>query len=284
MRKILLTGRNGQVGWELQRTLAPLGTVTALDRESLDLADSAAILKVVRALNPDVIVNAAAYTAVDQAETDSQLAMHINAEAPAVMAEEAKRIGAQLVHFSTDYVFDGNKEDPYHEGDATAPINAYGRGKLAGERAIQATGGRHLIFRISWVYGMRGKNFLRTMLRLADERPELRIVDDQFGAPTWSRMVAEATALALNRREQLEGVYHLASAGCTSWHGFTQAILALSTRQRSREPLLTAIPTQQYPLPAARPRNSRLCCDRLAEEASIRLPDWQQALGLCLAQ
>ncbi|MCX7173467.1 MAG: dTDP-4-dehydrorhamnose reductase [Proteobacteria bacterium] len=282
MKRILLTGKNGQVGWELQRTLAPLGEVIALDREKLDLAYADTILAAIRTVNPDIIVNAAAYTAVDQAENETSLAMRVNAEAPGVMAEEARKRGIQLVHYSTDYVFDGTKDSPYGEDDTPAPINAYGRSKLAGEQAIQATGCRHLIFRTSWVYGMHGKNFLRTMLRLAEEREELRIVDDQFGAPTWSRLIAEATALALAPHREPEGLYHLASAGHTSWHGFTEAILGLSRNLRTREPSLTAIPTREYPLPAKRPFNSRLACDRLAQEASIQLPDWRVALGLCL--
>lgn len=282
MKRILLTGRNGQVGWELQRTLAPLGEVIALDREKLDLADADAIRAAIRTLRPDIIVNAAAYTAVDQAESETGLALRINAEAPGVMAEEARAAGAQMVHYSTDYVFDGTKDGAYGEDDTPAPINAYGRSKLAGEQAIQATGCRYLIFRTSWVYGLRGKNFLRTILRLAEEREELRIIEDQFGAPTWSRLIAEATAVALGRQQPVEGLYHLASGGSTSWHGFTKAILARSRNLRTREPVLTAIPTHEYPLPAARPHNSRLRCDRLAQQASIQLPDWQDALGLCL--
>lgn len=282
MKKILLTGKNGQVGWELRRTLAPLGEVIALGREQLDLADAGAICTAIRTISPDIIVNAAAYTAVDQAESETSLAMWVNAQAPGVMAEEAKKMGAQLVHYSTDYVFDGTEDRPYVEDDAPAPINAYGRSKLAGEQAIQASGCRHLIFRVGWVYGLHGKNFLRTILRLAEEREELRIVEDQFGAPTWSRLIAEATALALARPRQPEGLYHLASAGHTSWHGFTKAILELSRHLRTREPLLAAIPTREYPLPAARPRNSRLACERLAREASIQLPDWRLGLGLCL--
>jgi dTDP-4-dehydrorhamnose reductase len=283
MKRILLTGRNGQVGWELQRTLAPLGEVIALDRTQLDLADADAIRKAIRAVRPDIIVNAAAYTAVDQAESETDLAMRVNGQAPGVMGEEASTLGAQLVHYSTDYVFDGSKDSPYTEEDAPAPVNAYGRSKLAGEQAIRASGCRHLIFRVSWIYGLHGKNFLRTMLRLAEEREELRIVADQFGAPTWSRLIAEATALALGRQRPPEGLFHLASGGHTSWHGFTEAILALSRNHRTREPTLTAIATRDYLLPAPRPRNSRLACDRLAREASIQLPDWHDALGLCLA-
>jgi len=282
MKKILLTGRNGQVGWELQRTLMPLGEVIAPDREKLDLADADSIRTAIRELRPDIIVNAAAYTAVDKAENDVSLAMLVNALAPGVMAEEAKKMGIQLVHYSTDYVFDGAKDSPYTEDDTPAPINAYGRSKLAGEQAIQAIGGRHLIFRISWVYGLHGRNFLRTILNLAEEREVLRIIEDQFGAPTWSRLIAEATALALARQRQPEGLYHLASSGFTSWHGFSEAILDLSRHLRTRQPALIAIPTHEYPLPAARPRNSRLVCDQFALEASIRLPDWRHALGLCL--
>lgn len=282
MKKILITGRNGQVGWELQRTLAPLGEVIALDRAALDLSDTAAIRAAIRALRPDLIVNAAAYTAVDKAETESSLAMHINGQAPGVMAEESKKLGALLVHFSTDYVFDGTKDSAYIEGDTPNPINVYGRSKLAGEQAIQAVGCRHLIFRTSWVYGMRGKNFLQTILKLAEEREELRIIDDQFGAPTWSRMIAESTALACARQTPREGLFHLASSGAASWHGFTQAILELTRHLRTREPALTAIPARDYPLPATRPHNSRLACDRLAQEADIILPDWRKALSLCL--
>jgi len=282
VKRILLTGRNGQVGWELQRTLAPLGEVIALDRGKLDLTDADAIRQAIRTVRPEIIVNAAAYTAVDQAETETDLAMRVNGRAPGVMGEEAGKLGALLIHYSTDYVFDGSKDSPYNEADAPVPINAYGRSKLAGEQAIQASGCRHLIFRTSWVYGLHGRNFLRTILRLAEEREELRIVADQFGAPTWSRLIAEATALALARQRPPEGLYHLANGGHTSWHGFAQAILALSKNLRTREPGLTAIPTREYPLPAPRPHNSRLTCYRLAQEASIQLPDWRDALGLCL--
>lgn len=283
MKNILLTGRNGQIGWELQRTLAPLGRVIAFDRESLDLGDASVIRAAIRAARPDIIVNAAAYTAVDQAESDSNLAMRVNGLAPGVMAEEAKQLGALLVHYSTDYVFDGSKDGPYNEGDEPNPINSYGRSKLAGEREIQSVGCRHLIFRTSWVYGLRGKNFLRTILRLAEEREELRIVDDQFGAPTWSRMIAEATALALVARTAPEGLFHLACRGVVSWHGFTRAILEFTRHKRTREPALAAIMACDYPLPAARPHNSRLACDHLAAELAIQLPDWRDALDLCLS-
>ncbi len=284
MKKILLTGKDGQVGWELQRTLAPLGNVIALDRSALDLVDVDAIRAAIRNTHPDIIVNAAAYTSVDQAEAETGLAYSINCQAPGIMAEEAKKSGALLVHYSTDYVFDGSGSNPFTEDSATGPLNAYGRSKLAGEQAIQAIDGRHLIFRTSWVYGLRGKNFLRTILRLAQEKEELRIIADQFGAPTWSRMIAEATALILARQTVSEGLFHLTSCGATSWHGFTEAILGLTRNQRQREPLLTAIPTHEYPLPAIRPRNSRLSCERLARETNFRLPDWRESLALCLAQ
>ena len=236
MKRILLTGRNGQVGWELERTLAPLGEVLAFDRKGFDLAEPDEICHSLRELKPDIIVNAAAYTAVDRAEAESDMAMAINATAPGIMAEEARRLGALLVHYSTDYVFDGAKSAPYTEEDATGPVNTYGRSKLAGERAIWESGCRHLIFRTSWVYGTRGGNFLRTILRLAAERDELRVVDDQIGAPTWCRMIAEASSLALARPDVPVGLYHLAGSGETSWFGFARAILKLS--QTERKPAL----------------------------------------------
>ncbi len=278
MTNILLTGANGQVGRELQRTLAPLGNVRALDRQALDLAHMDAIRAAIREQKPDLIVNAAAYTAVDQAEAEPDLAMIINGQAPGVLAEEAKKLGALLVHYSTDYIFDGTKTDPYKEEDGPAPLNAYGRSKLAGEEAIAASGCRHLIFRTSWVYGLFGKNFLRTIQRLASEREELRIVADQIGAPTWSRMIAEASALAL-RGDPPSGLYHMTSAGATSWHGFAQAILdAQGWRGK-----LVPIATRDYPLPATRPANSRLDNGKLAADFDLTLPDWRHALGLCLA-
>ena len=283
MKKILLIGRNGQVGRELQRTLAPLGEVMAMDRRALDLARPEAIRKAIHAVRPDIIVNAAAYTAVDQAESEPDLAMAINGLAPGVMAEEAKKSGALLVHYSTDYVFDGSKATPYTENDTPDPINAYGRSKLAGEQAIQGAACRHLIFRTSWVYGRHGKNFLRTIQRLAKEKEQLSIVDDQIGAPTWSRMIAEATALALRgdpRNEQNSGLYHMTSSGQTSWHGFARAILdAQGWNGR-----LLPIPAKDYPLPAQRPANSTLGNDKLAAMFALALPDWRQALLLCLEE
>lgn len=282
MKRILVIGRNGQVGWELERTLAPLGEVLACNRTRIDLAVPGDIRVAVREARPDIIVNAAAYTAVDKAESEPELAMAINGTAPGVLAEEANRSGALLVHYSTDYVFDGSKPTAYTEEDPPSPINSYGRSKLAGEQAIRTSGCRHLILRTSWVYGLRGQNFLRTMMRLAAERDELRIVDDQIGAPTWSRMIAQATALVLAAPEPVEGLFHLTSAGQTSWFGFTEAILTSTRDKRDRTPRLTPISTSEYPLPAARPANSRLDCSRLMREAAISLPHWRVALDLCL--
>jgi len=271
--RILLTGATGQVGWELRKTLAPLGEVKAFDRFGLDLADTPPLVATVRALQPQVIVNAAAYTAVDKAETERDMAFAVNATAPRVLAEEAKRIGALLVHYSTDYVFDGSKSTPYVEDDAPDPINVYGASKLAGERAIVGTGCRHLILRTSWVYGPRGKNFYLTILRLAKERPELRIVDDQIGAPTSSLEIARATALLL--RKDPQGLYHLSAAGETTWCGFARALLARAGISTSVVP----IRTEDYPTPARRPRNSRLDCARLRAEFGVALAPWEQGLA-----
>lgn len=286
---ILLTGVQGQVGWELRRALAPLGRVTAVDSQEMDLADPDAVRAKVRALSPRLIVNPAAYTAVDRAESEPERARAINAIAPGVLAEEAKRCGAVLVHYSTDYVFDGVKPGPYTEEDPANPLNVYGASKFAGESAIRAVGGRHLILRTSWVYGTRGHNFLLTMQRLMRERSELRIVDDQIGAPTWSRQIAEATALILAQclspargadRPEPWGTYHLSCGGETSWYGFAQAIAelgGLGTR-------LLPIPSSDYPTPARRPLNSRLDNAKLARTFGIRLPHWREALELCLEQ
>ncbi len=281
--KILLNGKNGQVGWELQRTLATLGEVVAVDRREMDLANPDSIRHAIRAARPDLIVNAAAYTAVDKAEAEPDLAMAINGIAPGIMAEEAGRLGAAMVHYSTDYVFDGTKATPYAEEDLPNPLNVYGKTKLTGERAVQAAGIPHLILRTSWVYGLRGRNFLLTVLRLAKERDELKIVDDQFGAPTWSRMIAEATAQILAQRKDLDevgGLCHLTAAGQTSWHGFTRAILD----QRdlgSAKPRLAAIPTADYPLPAPRPHHSGLDNTKLRQTFGLALPAWDAALKLC---
>jgi dTDP-4-dehydrorhamnose reductase len=287
---ILVTGVNGQVGFELLRTLQGLGRVVAIDRSSLDLSDLERVRSVVREFKPSIIVNPAAYTAVDKAETDVDVAMRLNADAPRVLAEEAARIGATLVHYSTDYVFDGTKDGAYVESDATNPQNVYGASKLAGEQAIEAVGCAHLIFRTSWVYGRRGKNFLLTMLRLGAERPELRVVADQFGAPTWTKTIATSTAhilaqgLAAERADWWEdrsGTYHLASAGETSWHGFAQAIVDIAIGENG--PKILPIPASDYPVPAKRPANSRLSHRKLSETFGLYLPDWEDALGLCMA-
>jgi dTDP-4-dehydrorhamnose reductase len=283
--KILLTGSSGQVGYELERSLQGLGQVVALDRQRMDLSDLDQVRDVIRAERPQLIVNPAAYTAVDKAESEPALAFRINAEAPAVMAAEAKALGAALVHYSTDYVFPGTAPQARVEDDATGPINVYGASKLAGEQAIAAAGIPHLIFRTSWVYGMRGKNFLLTMLRLARERDELRIVHDQHGAPTWSRTIADSTALVLAQAAagggdwwaQHGGTYHLCSQGQTTWYGFTQAILA----QAGIDCRLLPITTAEYPLPAARPAFSVLNCERL-QQRLCTLPTWQEALRLCM--
>jgi len=288
--RILLTGVNGQVGWELQRTLAPLGEVVAVDRSRLDLADTAGIRRAVDAIAPDLIVNPAAYTAVDQAESEPDLAYAINAAAPGELAQAAAARGIPLVHFSTDYVFDGKKPAAYTEADAPNPLGVYGATKLAGEQAVTRAGAPHLILRTSWVYGLRGRNFLLTMQRLLRERDALAVVDDQFGAPTWSRLIAEATALVvarwLDRPDQIatSGIYHLSCAGRTSWHGFTAAIQAQLAEADAKLARLTAIPSTGYPTPAARPANSQLDGNKLATTFGVRLPDWDAALALCLGQ
>jgi dTDP-4-dehydrorhamnose reductase len=293
-RRILLTGANGQVGWELRRTLASLGEVIALDSSSMNLADADAIRKKVGEIAPHIIVNPAAYTAVDKAESEPGLAHAVNATAPGMLAEAAGRTGALLVHYSTDYVFDGSGAAPWREDDACGPLNVYGTTKLAGECAIQAAGCRHLIFRTSWVYGSRGSNFLLTMRRLLRERPELKIVADQVGAPTWCRDLAEATAQVLSQivspasgldRGVPWGVYHMTNAGETSWHGFAAAIQALDEFDETCVPAhLLPIPSSDYPTPAKRPRNSRLSNDKLEQTFGLRLQDWRAALALCLEQ
>jgi dTDP-4-dehydrorhamnose reductase len=282
--RILLNGINGQLGWELQRTLQPLGTVFALDRTQFDLTNPGQMQAVLSEVKPDIIVNPAAYTAVDKAENESDLATAINATAPGILAEAARQLGALLVHYSTDYVFDGSKPTPYSETDPTKPINSYGRSKLAGEQAIQASGCRHLIFRTSWIYGLRGTNFLRTMLRLAGERNELSVVSDQVGAPTWSRMIAETTALALAKHKGQQGLYHLTASGETSWHGFAAAIMATAqcVGLLKRIPSIRRITSADFPTPARRPANSRLCCDRLRNDFRLQLNEWETDLQLCL--
>ena len=300
--KILLTGKNGLLGDDLQQMLPRLGEVIVTDREQCDLSRPAQIRNLIRDVHPDLIVNAAAYTAVDQAEKDEALACAINSEAPAVMAEEAKKIGAALVHYSTDYVFDGAKNSPYAENDLPNPISAYGRTKLAGEQAVRDSGADHLIFRTEWVYSRRGKNFLLTILRLATQREELRIVRDQVGAPTWSREIARATVKALeqicNRKDgtaawsERSGTYHMTAAGETSWYEFTQAILQEAAQSSNSatwfqaatngKELLTRrvvpITTAEYPTPARRPAYSLLSNSKLNRVFGIQLPDWREQL------
>lgn len=284
--KILLTGSSGQVGWELQRTLATLGEVVAPRRDALDLSDMHNLRDFVRTLKPELIVNPAAHTAVDRAESEPALARAINAIAPAILAEEAARLGVPLVHFSTDYVFDGSKKTPWLETDITHPLGVYGATKLEGEQAIREQGIAHLILRTSWVYGLRGGNFLLTMQRLFRERDNLRIVADQIGAPTWSRSIAEATAQILARRPfvqpELSGVYHLTCSGSASWHDFAEAILIRTPLMEGRQVTLHPIPASDYPTPASRPANSVLDNSKLHAAFGIVMPHWQTALDLCL--
>lgn len=295
---ILLIGHEGQVAWELQRTLACLGRVTALGRctqPALDLTTFDEIRATLRSFQPKLIVNAAAYTAVDKAEQDHKTAFAINVEAVAVLAEEAKWLDAGLIHYSTDYVFPGNARHPYREEDAVGPLGVYGQSKLAGEEAIRQAGIPHLILRTAWVYGRRGQNFLLTMLRLMRERDSLGIVDDQLGAPTWSRLIAEATALMLTRcihdgrfaPEVKAGTYHLTCGGQTSWFGFAEHIRTRAIAEgllNETAAQLNPIPTSAYPTPAQRPAYSVLSNDKLDRTFGIRLPDWEEALSLCLAK
>ena len=277
--RIRLTGRNGQVGWDLERALAALGEVIATDRATLDLADFVSIRRTVREANPEVIVNAAAYTAVDKAESEPELVMRINGEAPGVLAEEAERLGALLVHYSTDYVFDGALDRAYREDDAPNPINAYGASKLAGEQAVRKSGCRHFIFRTGWVYGPRGNNFYRTIARAARERPQLRVVSDQFGAPTSSGAIARATArvlgLSLPAPSAASGTFHMSAGGETTWHGFASAIVA----REGLNTVVTAIRSDEYPAAARRPRNSRLDNARLHATFGVALPEWRDGLA-----
>lgn len=283
MKKILITGAEGQVGFELQNAFSSLGDVVALGRDRFDLCNGRQMRQVLLEIRPDVIVNAAAYTAVDKAETDLETAFVVNASAPALLAEMAEALGAMLVHYSTDYVFDGTSPHPYHEEDATNPLNVYGKTKLEGERAIAASCRKHLILRTSWVYGARGKNFLLTMLRLGAEKPLLRIVDDQKGAPTWCRPIAQTTvkmvsAMLDRADEDRWGIYHLTNGGVTTWYGFAKEIFA----QIDRAPQLEAIPSSAYPLPAKRPSNSVLSNRKLNERFGLSLPSWEESLRECL--
>jgi dTDP-4-dehydrorhamnose reductase len=293
MQRILLTGKSGQIGFELQRTLAPLGEVIALDVQDVDLASPDAIREKAREIKPQIIVNAAAYTAVDKAESEPELAMRINGVAPGVLAEEAKRLDALLVHYSTDYVFDGTKNGPYTETDAPNPLSAYGRSKLAGDQAIQATGVAHYILRTSWVYAARGQNFLLTMLRLGRERAELRIVNDQIGAPTWARFLAEMTSQILGKTlgdldqmRKKSGLYNLTATGATSWFGFAEAIFAEAKAAipNTKVPTLIPIRTSEYPLPARRPANSRLETSKLSTAFGFNLQKWETMLKDCMRE
>lgn len=287
MRTILLAGKNGKVGWELQRTLLPLGRVVALGRRDLDLARPEAIRATLRAIKPDVIVNAAAYTDVNRAEQEFELAQAVNGIAPGIFAEGARALGAWLVHYSTDYVFDGEKAGAYRESDVPNPLSVYGKSKLAGEAAVQAAGGRHLIFRTGWVYGSRGKNFMLAMLRQAREGGAMRVVDDQFGAPTWCRTIAEMTAQILAQvlspgsgLEGASGIYHMTASGCVSWHGYAAEIMRLNCMT----PDLKAVSTSDYPTVARRPKNSVLSSGELMRVFGLNAGDWLEGLRLCMEE
>ena len=292
---ILLLGSKGQVGWELQRSLAPLGRVVALDRHSRehcgDLSDLDGLKATVRALRPVAIVNAAAHTAVDRAESEPELAQLINALAPQALAEAASEVGAWLLHYSTDYVFDGSGQQPWQEGDATGPLNIYGRSKLEGERLIAQACERHLILRTSWVYAARGGNFARTMLRLAAERERLTVIDDQCGAPTGAELIADVSAHALAqvlRTGSGAGIYHLAAAGETSWHGYASHVIETARRLKPELALkvqaIAPVPTSAFPTPARRPHNSRLDTGKLQQVFGLTLPPWQQGVERLLAE
>jgi dTDP-4-dehydrorhamnose reductase len=286
--KVLLFGRIGQVGWELRRTLAPMSQLVCVDYPEVDLTKPDSIRQWIQDTSPAIIINAAAYTAVDKAENEVALAMKINGDAPGVMAAEAKRRGALLVHYSTDYIFEGTKTSPYVEDDLPNPLSAYGRSKLAGDQAIQQVDGNHLIFRLCWVYGARGGNFMLTMMRLAREREKLRVVSDQVGCPTWSRMIAETTALALNQIDTpakaaaRKGVYHLCASGQTSWHGFASAIIESLPEEEKKCRTVESIPSTEYPTPTKRPAYSVMSCAKLERVFGLRLPDWREGLRLAM--
>ncbi|WP_460140509.1 dTDP-4-dehydrorhamnose reductase [Pseudomonas sp. S2_E01] len=285
--RILISGQHGQVSTELQHHLKTLGELVVLGRTEFDLTNPQQLRQQVRRVRPDLIINAAAYTAVDQAENESQVAFAINATAPGILAEEAAQLGIALIHYSTDYVFDGNKSTPYNEDDAPNPLGVYGQSKLAGEQAITAVQGQHLILRTSWVYSNHGRNFLLTMQRLLQEKPELRVVADQIGAPTWAGTIAQSTRALIERWQAGQsgawGTYHLSAQGETSWFGFAQAIGDALRAQGKACANLLPIPSSDYPTPAARPLNSRLDGQRLQREWGVSQPDWQTALRECLA-
>ena len=297
--KILLLGKNGQVGWELQRSLAPLGEVTALDRYSTDfcgdLGNLAGLRETVQRLRPQVIVNAAAHTAVDKAESEPELARLINATAPGVLAQEAHKLGAWLVHYSTDYVFDGSGSQPWVETDTPAPLSVYGHTKLEGEQLIAQHCPKHLIFRTSWVYAARGGNFAKTMLRLARERERLTVIDDQWGAPTGAELIADVTAHAIRQVQQrpdgqpgAAGIYHLAASGHASWNSYAKHVLAQAAQAQPAIELVAKevapVPTSAFPTPARRPHNSRLNTAKLQATFGLRLPPWQQGVDRMLAE
>ena len=282
--KILLFGKEGQVGWELQRSLSLQGQLRAVGLQDVDMEDPDGLRKCIHQNQPDILVNAAAYTAVDKAESEPAKAYRVNAEAVGVMAEEARKLNAWLVHFSTDYVFDGEKSSPYKEDDPVCPLSVYGKSKLEGEQLIQKHHDKHLIFRTSWVYAARGNNFAKTMLRLAGEKDELKVIADQHGAPTSAELIADVTALAIYRisrvsaEENFAGIYHLVAGGETSWHGFAQYVLELAQSMgvelKTSAEEVQSIPTSAYPLPATRPQNSRLNTSKLCKTFNINLPNW----------
>jgi dTDP-4-dehydrorhamnose reductase len=290
--KILLLGKNGQVGHELQRSLAPLGDVLALDRHSTshcgDLSNLEGLAETVRVFRPQVVVNAAAYTAVDKAESDAQTAHLVNALAPEVLSRTCAAMDAYLVHFSTDYVFDGSGQTPWVETDATGPLNVYGQSKLAGEQGIAKQGARHLILRTSWVYGSVGGNFAKTMLRLAQEREKMAVIHDQWGAPTSAALLADISALALQQAPALNGVYHMAAGGLTTWHEYAQHVLATAKQIKPNLNYVVkevaAVPTLEFPTPAQRPLNSRLNCSKLSSALNLQLPPWQTGVDQMLAK
>ena len=286
--KILITGQHGQVSRELQQRLQGLGELVVLGRDQLDLANPEQIRQQVRSHRPGLIINAAAHTAVDQAENEPDVAFAINATAPGVLAEEAKTLGIPLIHYSTDYVFDGSKPAPYRGDDAPNPLGVYGMSKLAGEQAIAAVGGQYLILRTSWVYSSHGKNFLLTMQRLLQEKPHMRIVAAQIGAPTWAGTIADSTRALIERWQAGQagewGVYHLTAQGETSWFGFAQAIGEQLLADGMACAALEGIPASEYPTPAKRPLNSRLDCSRLQQQWQVSQPQWREALRECLAQ
>lgn len=293
--RILLLGKNGQVGWELQRSLAPLGSVIALESKSQDycgdFTNLPGLIETIRKIKPDTIVNAAAYTAVDKAESETELARIINTEAVAVLAQETKRLNAWLVHYSTDYVFAGDGADAWQETDTTGPLSVYGATKLAGEQAIQASACQHFILRTSWVYGARGNNFAKTMLRLAKERDSLTVINDQIGAPTGADLLADVTAHAIRAAQtapEMSGLYHVVASGETSWHGYASFVIKTAQKMgqtlNTRVDAIKPVPTTAFPTPAKRPNNSRLDTRKLQSAFALTLPDWQDGVTRMLTE